>query len=163
MILYDLGARLGEAISHFDLSKYSKVVGYEANPDVTGVPAGYTEWVPAAAWTHDGTISFVVGSDLSDCSGVEGYNCVYSRQITSRTIEVPCVDFPKVVSENGPCDIKMDVEGAEWVLLPALIPFAKLITNLYIEWHPGEKGNQQTASDLSSVFKKEGVTIHPWF
>jgi hypothetical protein len=163
MILYDLGARFGEAGSRLNFSNYSKVVGYEANPDITSVPAGYTEWVQAAAWTYDGVINFLAGSDYSDCSGVEGYNCVYSRPITSRLIEIPCVDFPKVVSENGPCDIKMDVEGAEWVLLPALIPLASLIKNLYIEWHHGDKGNPETAEDLTAKLKAGGVTVHQWF
>lgn len=163
MILYDLGARTGEALSLLDTSKYSKIIGYEANPEIKDIPPGYTEWVKAAAWTHDGTVKFISGDGLSDCSGIEGYNCIYSRSISSRVNEIPCVDFPKVVSENGLCDVKIDIEGAEWVLVPALIPLASLIKNLYIEWHHGDKGNPETAEDLTAKLKAGGVTVHQWF
>lgn len=164
MILYDLGARLGEALPHFTLSSYSKIIGYEANPDIKDIPPGYTEWVGSAAWIYDGTITYVVGDNLSDCSGVDSYNCLYARpNVFSRKVEVPCVDFPKVVSENGICDIKMDVEGAEWVLIPALLPHSNLIKNLYVEWHFSESGNPATAQEFSDKLKAGGTSVHLWF
>lgn len=76
-----------------------------------------------AAWIEDGEARFSDG-DL----GV-------LREDGELTVE--CFDFAVWLEKNGPCAVKMDIEGAEYSLLAHLARTGahKQMSYLFVEWH----------------------------
>lgn len=110
-----------EMLAGFDPAEESRVYTFE---DTTVVI------VQAAAWTHDGSVPF--GGE-----GLRGHVGGRFGELTSRIVE--CIDLARYVLELTDDDVilKMDAEGSEYVLLPALIAQdADLeLRLLWIEWH----------------------------
>lgn len=119
--------------------KPDKLIGYDPNvfPE-SGEPIrfeapGRADLVlnNAAAWLHNGTVRFVG-------SGLSGY-------VTDKLVgrEVPCIDLCELVANlEGEIILKMDAEGSEYHLLPALIEdgLDEKIKLLWVEWHCLECG-----------------------
>lgn len=88
-------------------------------------------------------------------------------------VTVPMVNLNKVLTEMTiPGDwvmVKMDIEGAEWDILPclAISPAASLIDRMFIEFHPAEQGlvgTDQTTIDLAQqMLRLRGVDIPNYF
>ena len=165
MTLFDLGARHGEAYEQLKrdglLEGVTRIVGIEANPEITTVPEHYDEWIRAAAWVKEGWADFCAGANYSVSSGLAGNNCLESkdRQTMHR---VWTIDFPALVAREKRCDIKMDVETAEWEILPALYPYAGKIRRLFIEWHFNLGHAQMEAERIEEQFRQAGVEVLPW-
>lgn len=109
-------------LAGFDPAEESRVYTFE-DTDTTVVI------VQAAAWTHDGKVTF-------EGDGLRGHVTGLGTRLAR---QVECVDLARYVLELTDDDVilKMDAEGAEYVLLPALIAQdADLALRLvWIEWH----------------------------
>ncbi|HZZ19625.1 MAG TPA: FkbM family methyltransferase [Opitutaceae bacterium] len=113
----------------------SRIVCFEANPANLGMLreqlallANRVELVPEAVQTRTGTIRFSgagVGGGVSDSAP------------EASSVEVKCIDLPGWVTAAAPSSLvlKMDVEGAELELLPALVALLPRRTVLYLETH----------------------------
>jgi len=163
--LFDLGARHGEAYQQLKrdgmLDGVTRIVGIEANPEITTVPEHYDEWIRAAAWTKEGWADFCAGAGWSVSSGLAGHNCLESDD-KQKMLTVWTIDFPALVAREERCDIKMDVETAEWEILPALYPYAGKIRRLFIEWHFNLGHSQAEAERIEEQFRQAGVEVLPW-
>lgn len=111
----------------FDPSEESRVYTYEDTETTVVI-------VQAAAWTHDGEVTF-------EGEGLRGHVTGIGTRLAR---SVRCIDLARYVLELADDDVilKMDAEGAEYVLLPALIDHdADLELRLaWIEWHCPECG-----------------------
>lgn len=93
----------------------------------------------AAAWTYDGTVGFTV-------EGLRGHVSNVGQQF-------PCVDLARVIAAVAEDDsdvvLKLDAEGAEYVLLPFLRDRGvdRLLKLAWVEWHCPECGTGWFADD----------------
>lgn len=133
----------------------------------------------AAMWTHDGTVPFERAATSSSAFPDD-----------DRLERVSCVDVVRVVRElleknGGGLVVKMDAEGGEYVLLPALLEAGLVprIALLWVEWHcptcrrgsgdgRGHRDNCAAMRDgldvpervveLSDAVIEAGCEVHPW-
>ncbi len=137
MIVVDLGCQPHEASSLpylADTYKPSLIYGFDPWPDldtsvteVNGVPVSLHKM---AAWTYDGEIGFNQNGDASE---------VLPQPILWPM--VPCFDLAAWLDRLGAqVLLKMDVEGAEYTLLPHLenTGAIRFVDALLVEWHDHE-------------------------
>jgi len=139
--IIDAGANVGTATRRFRRRHPSAdIVCLEADPAIATVLrrnlAAFgddrTTVIAQAAWVHDGYVTFAAhGAD-------EG-------RVANRGGEVPCVDLARLCA-SGPVDLlKLDVEGAEHVLIQhlehtgVLQNVARLICEVHAWGSPGEQ------------------------
>lgn len=137
-VVIDVGcaARAGEESVHKLIERFHPrlLIGY----DPGARDAEYT-WhgtdvmiFAAAAWTRSGSVKFVEqGND-----GIESFVAV-SGDFKGRTNWVPCTDLAVLLRQHDKVVLKMDVEGAEYELIPHLIETGAIerVRLLLIEWH----------------------------
>jgi FkbM family methyltransferase len=101
---------------------------------------------PTAVSTTDGTASFSGGG----CGG-------RLSAATPESIVVPVIDLCRLISELKAerLLLKLDIEGEEATLLPALMPVLPKQCAIFFEWHQGIEAYQRAVSLLSA----HGFTI----
>lgn len=104
------------------------------------------EVVPAAVSDFDGRAQFSAGCS---CSGA-------IRQVTVSSSEdgsVPVINLRKLIAEKKPHQLllKMDIEGGEDVLLPAILPLLPRKTVLFFETHDGDASWKRHSKSLMNV------------
>lgn len=101
---------------------------------------------PAVAWTRETNLSFYISHFKEASSLSEQLALTFSRpEVNSRVsrVTVPAVNLANVLrscvqrAKGGPIIVKLDVEAAEYDLLPRLLITGALCrcTFLLIEWH----------------------------
>ena len=95
---------------------------------------------PCAVSTMDGTASFSGGG----CGGRLGTP-------SAESIVVPVTDLCRLISELKAerLLLKLDIEGEEATLLPALLPVLPKQCAIFFEWHQGSEEYQRAVSQLS--------------
>lgn len=96
-----------------------------------------------------------------------------ARRSGYQVANAPTVNLNRLLKENVRLEdhvvVKMDIEGAEWDILPCLArsPAANLVDVLYVEKHPhtwGLEGNaDQSWQDAMQRLQKRGVRIPRYF
>lgn len=104
-----------------------------------------------AVSTRDGRQSFRGGG----CGGR-----LVDEMNDSLSVRVTVTDLRRVITQSASQRLllKLDVEGEESTLLPAIIPILPLQCALFFEWHHGESGfqsAQQLLSDASFVVERK--------
>ena len=96
---------------------------------------------PSAVSTTDGTASFSGGG----CGGRLGAP-------TAESIVVPVTDLRRLISELKAerLLLKLDIEGEEATLLPALLPVLPKQCAIFFEWHQGSEEYQRAVSLLNA-------------
>ncbi len=109
-----------------------------------------------AAWTHDVGVGLSVngncthvGADTSSGSWDEALSFDLAKWVRA-------LPFAKIV-------LKLDVEGAEYVLLPYLIEqdLMDRFSRVLVEWHKGKLANGYE-SDVASIVKQISCPIEEW-
>jgi hypothetical protein len=104
-----------------------------------------------AAWTYDGEIAL----DLQA-------NCTHVDAGMDKT---PCFDLARWLLELPKAEIvmKLDVEGAEYVLLPHLIETGAIrrVNRLLVEWHVGRYANG-LQSDRRAIMRGIDCPVEEW-
>ena len=101
---------------------------------------------PAVAWTRATNLTFYLSNFKEASSLSEQLALTFSRpevNTHARSVTVPAVDLARVLrncvqrARGGPIIVKLDVEAAEYDLLPRLLITGALCrcTFLLIEWH----------------------------
>ncbi len=190
-VLFDLGAHYGEGLRKLrtllSLDDTWEIHAFEPNPhcDTTkhlaelGLRAAVHR---QAVWIRDGQVAFCA-QDRRRCvspaptEGSSEYDGWGSRiaEITScapgltDSIEVPCLDFSRLLAERGPDDyivVKMDVEGAEFAILRRLVEQGTIrrIRQLYVEWHHRQLAaeSESTRDQLEGQVRDAGVDVVRW-
>ena len=149
----DLGAHIGETVRQFAMNNPGYML-FAVEPDtalfsrITDVAREIKQpvcLIGAAAWIHDGVISFYQSGRKSASTIMLGKSERVDKgwpEIDySKSTEVPCFDFSKwIAGFIRPSDnliVKMDIEGSEYPILKKMIDdqTLSLIKKLFCEWH----------------------------
>jgi FkbM family methyltransferase len=149
----DVGTNTGEALVKFASSHPDfELFAIEPNPELlqeikrkaASIKRDVTI-VPAAAWSHDGTMQFYQSERHESGTVMFGKQTYEERGWPaidySRSTEVPCFDFSHWIFANfddhARLVVKMDIEGAEYAVLEKMLADGTLsrVNRLYCEWH----------------------------
>jgi len=194
-VFIDLGAANGNTLRDFVANKYGPVQNcpsgqweaslVEANPrfdaPLKQAEASYPGMVHAfnshAAYMCEAQTTFYLdttsvehnywGSSMSD-------NHVDVQKSGKQAVTVPTVNVLKLLYETTiPGDwviLKMDIEGAEWDVLPCLAQatsVVSLVDQLFVEKHPQDWGNAGTTQPqldaALAALRAKGVDIPSWY
>lgn len=193
-IFIDLGAANGNSFNDFLNNKYGPVANcpsgqweatlVEANPrfdsNINNLAATYPGTVHSeashAAYMCEGQTSFYLDT-VNHGQNYWGSSMSANHPDTQKSghtkVTVPTVNVNRMVYETTiPADyviLKMDIEGAEWDVLPCLAqaPGSSLIDRLLVEIHPGSWGNIGTTQhDLDvakATLRTKGVDVPDYF
>ena len=142
----DGGGHRGESVrlfrGHYPKAEEFSIISFEPNvlmhddfKDLTNI-----ELRNEAIWIQDGNITFYNAGLWTISSSLHRENKYIINKNAS--VNVPCIDFSKWVNERFTLDdyviLKLDIEGSEYEVLQKMIDDGsiKLISKLYIEWHP---------------------------
>ncbi len=126
--------------------------GFEVQPDLHAqaqaalqtYTQGQVEFVHAAAATHDGTIPIAIEGKADGHHVFDGTTTVAALvrdKAHARRVDVPAIDLATFLEQRTGADasivIKMDIEGAEYDLLPRLLtaPVRSRIDLVLCEFH----------------------------
>jgi len=133
-VILDCGANIGISVLNYRRRHpMASITAFEPDPfaakalrrNLSVNRAGDVRVVEAAVWTEAGTGPFFV-------EGADGGRMQSGE--TGSTITVECVDLKDFLS--GPVDlIKMDIEGAEFKVIPHIADRLSLVGNLVVECH----------------------------
>jgi len=143
-IFIDCGFYAGGALSYFKLTpEYSDdfiYYGFDPVVNMEKMRKIYPNVIldNKALWVNDGEINFYTSSRKAGKANGVYHN---RRAGTENNLKVKCMDFSKWLSNNFDVNdyivVKLDVEGAEYDILPKMIndKSIDLIDILYLEWH----------------------------
>lgn len=167
----DVGANDG-AWSHHMLRKcheaaplkHVELIMFEPQPQFLGsLSKLVSRWgathVPAAAWTSDTNLTFYIQQDSRSSSVHARGGGGVGRSKDRRTI--PAIDFTKFflkrITAGSLVFVKLDVEGAEYELLPRMLSSGIFcsITHFHIEWHL----SSVRGYDSKGAYSKENTSL----
>lgn len=148
----DCGGNLGlSAIFFRQQYPSARVTVFEPDPAIADICAhnlaafGYqddVELVRKAVWTHDTTLHF-------DAKGAAAGRVVAGN---AATVEVPATALRPYLEREAVVDmVKIDIEGAEHAVLPAIADQLHKVANLFVEYHSFEGQSQHLASLLQII------------
>jgi FkbM family methyltransferase len=155
--ILDLGANIGLSVLRFELRHPgARIVALEPDPaifahlerNVHGNGFGDVELVNRAAWNAAGTVSF-------RADGADGGRVAPGAGGGS---EVQALDLAAFLAERRFDAIKMDIEGAEAVVLPACRDALASVRFLAVEYH-SVAGRPQALHELLRVFESCGFRV----
>jgi FkbM family methyltransferase len=196
-IFVDLGAANGNTFEDFKNNRYGDVKNcaygtgdyeaflVEANPRfeaplkaIEKSNAKVHAFASTAAYMCEATTSFYLDTVNKD-QNYWGSSLSTNHQDTKKSglqkVTVPTANLMKILYENTiPGDyviVKMDIEGAEWDILPCLAnaPIAHNIDRLYLEQHPadwaatGPGKSESVIPDAKAKLTSKGVDIPQYF
>lgn len=170
-IFIDCGFYAGGSLEHFKLTpEYSPDFIYYGFDPMLNIEQAREKWKNItldnkAVWIKDDEIDFYT----SDRHQGRANGISHNKRASKEGIrKVKCIDFSKWLGNNFDADdyiiLKMDVEGAEYELLPRLIKDStiNLVDIIYLEWHAGRMGDvryQRAKVIADELKKKEGLVI----
>jgi FkbM family methyltransferase len=141
------------------------VIAYEPNPDNASFIQhqisrnnAHIAFHQVAVSTESKKLNFVAIN--SHGGRLEGHGTDGAQSHTAPVYEVKVIDFCAALKDIGPESLllKMDIEGEERNLLPALVPVLPKRTAIFFETHAGEAGWRQAERLLlSNGFQVENI------
>jgi FkbM family methyltransferase len=158
--ILDLGANIGLSVLFFRASHpQAAITAVEADPaifrrlerNLSANAIGGVELMNRAAWTGAGRIRF-------HPDGADGGRAVAGGP-AGDTIEVETLDLPALLASRPFDVVKMDVEGAEAVVIPACREGLTRARYLAIEYH-STAGEPQALAEILAVLRDAGFRVH---
>ena len=155
--ILDLGANIGLSVLFFKLLyPRARITAVEADPDIfrdlghnlsnNGVED--VELVNAAVWSSSGSVRFK--TDGADGGHVDPGDD--NGQV------IPAIEVQKLFTD-GPIDLlKMDIEGAEEVVLPACASLLGQVRYVFVEYH-SRVGCPQRLDEITGILRTAGFRI----
>lgn len=181
-IFLDCGTHYGEGLTNFidtykmdstweiysfEPNKYLWKQHYENNP------YNNINYINKAIYINDNNITFNIAYPNTDASSIFGNHIgdyLYEK------VETQCLDLSKFIIENFSKEdfiiVKMDIEGAEYVVLRKMIEDGSLqyINELYVEFHSHKDENaivengetKKSTYELIDNINKLGIKFTHW-
>jgi len=131
--------------------EYEHILMFEPNEQMVHMDAPEkVTWIRAAAWTKTETKRFWVDDKGYSSSLLEYKTTRGTRSEWADSYEVVCTDLAEWLPHAGKCDMCMDIEGAEYDVLPHLLDnysCLKDLQHIKIEWHGNRIGMSQFEAD----------------
>jgi FkbM family methyltransferase len=158
--ILDLGANIGMSLIWFKENyPHSSILAFEADPKIFSYLKLNTFDLSnviiknEAVWSEDSTLNFY--SDGGDAGRVSN-----NVDFQEKTVSVPAKDIKSILKEHGPFDfIKMDIEGAESIVVPECKGMLGSVKFFFCEYH-SIKSDKQDLDAIISFFKEEGFRVH---
>lgn len=156
--ILDLGANIGLSVLFFkSIYPQSKIWAFEADKKIFNYLQqnihgnGYTdvELINKAVWYENTTLSFFSeGADGGRiASGDEG------------NIEIEAINISEILSNRDFDFVKIDIEGAEEIILPKCQNLLSRVKFLFIEYH-SRISHKQSLDRILNVLSDAGFRIH---
>jgi FkbM family methyltransferase len=159
-VIYDCGANVGTSVLYFHQHyPQSKIYAFEADPDIAAVLQENVERnllehvkvIPQAVWKDGQGVRFQ--RDQAD-GGL-----ITNKESESVSV-VPSVRLSALLQQEKMVDLlKMDIEGAEFDVIPDCQPVLHKVRYLYLECHAW-KGSTQKLGMLLDVLTKAGFKYY---
>jgi FkbM family methyltransferase len=156
-LIFDLGANIGCTMAHFAcLYPGATIVGVEMDKSNTDLcKANVAPWgdrclvVEGAIWYEDGEVKYEHGEGIED-----GYSVSVAPGLSERTVTAQAFSLNSLVdrfARDRKVDfMKMDIEGAEKLVLSRNTEWAASVNAIKVELH-GEYTIDQCIADLSAL------------
>lgn len=157
--IIDVGANIGLSVIFFKmLYPNSKIIAFEADPYIFKFLEknihgnGFTDviLVNKAAWFEDSIIKF--SSDKADGGKI-------SNNQNDNLIAIDAVDISPYLEVKNIDFLKIDIEGAEEVVLPACKKYLPNVKHLFVEYH-SSIDQKQFLDKIISIISDSGFRIH---
>lgn len=146
--ILDLGANIGLSVLYFkSLHPKARITAFEADPaiyaclhqNVHGNGFADVELLNKAVWDSNGTLSFQAEGGDGGRIAAEG---------EGRMVEVEAIDIRDHLAEHSYDFLKMDIEGAEHAVFPAIKDYLPAFKFVFLEYHSTPNQPQALASML---------------
>jgi FkbM family methyltransferase len=157
--ILDLGANIGLSVLFFKrLYPMAQITAFEADPKIfeslkKNVHGnGYTdvELINKAAWHENTLLRFRSEGADGGRAAVDG---------DENLIEVEAIDIAQFIKNERFDFLKMDIEGAEEVVLPACKDFLSGIKFVFVEYH-SKVNKKQSLKQVVCILADAGFRIH---
>lgn len=161
-VIVDVGANVGVSVLyHCRMLDDPEIHAFEADPTIFAklernvhrhAPRARVHLHHAAAYVSNGSVRFArEGADGGQVDGSGG---------VGETVEVPSVDLLEVLNRLPRIDLlKIDIEGAESLVVPHCAPAFGRIERIFIEVH-SSPGQEQALPRLLSLLQQAGFRLH---
>lgn len=156
-IIIDIGSNTGLSILYFkNLYPNAKIVAYEADNRIFTYlkknvgELDNVELINMAVWDKNTILQF-------DSEGADGGRI--TDEGTHKKIEVVAVDAKTILDKYDRIDfLKIDIEGAERIVLPRISDLLYKVNTLFIEYH-SERDKAQCLPEILQIIKQSGFRI----
>ena len=161
-VIFDVGSNIGMSIVYFKkIFPSSIITGFEPEPNACdflkkniasrNLPADSITIHECAAWIHDDGV--LLDRSGSDSSGVA------AGSTTNQRIEVKSLQLKKIIEDVDHIDfLKMDIEGAEQLVLKDCAESLSKVRKLFVEYH-SFPGKSQDLDEVLKILKTAGFRI----
>lgn len=161
LTILDFGANIGMSVLYFYESyPNANIYGFEADPRIFGYLEkniasfsrndGRIKLYNKAVWTEETELTF--SSDGSDGGRISDKAAAKTR--------VQAVDVRKIMEEHDHIDfLKIDIEGSERNVVPALGDYFKKVDKLFLEYH-SEADKPQCLSQIIGILNDAGYRLY---
>jgi FkbM family methyltransferase len=156
--ILDLGANIGLSVLFFkSIYPASHITAFEPDPyiyryltyNISSNKYNDVELINKAAWNENAVLEF--HPDKADSGRI--------AQGSPGHIQVNAIDIAGYLRNHHVDFLKMDIEGAEEVVLPACKEYLGSINYLFVEYH-SQVGKKQTLDDIIHVMTESGFRVH---
>lgn len=159
-VIIDCGANMGLSLLFFSVN-YPSAKIYAFEPDTSVLECleknietyqmHNVELIKKAVWNKNETLEFFTDKGM----GGRLANS-YSDQVPTK---VEAIRLREFISDKNIDILKMDIEGAEYVVIKDCEPILKQIDNIFIEYHSMEN-EEQKLDELLLILKRNGFRYH---
>lgn len=151
-VILDCGANIGISVLRYKmLFPGAQITAFEPDPGIADVlrrnldrnGAHDVQLIEGAVWIRHGEMSFF-------CEGADGSRLVSKGSRYRSNIKVKTVDFNDYISREIDL-IKMDIEGAEFDVIPHIADRLRLVRNMIVECHLRDSEPDRVASLLGAL------------
>jgi len=156
--ILDLGANIGLSVLFFKMIyPNAKITAFEADPhifrylknNVHGNGYADVELVNKAAWNENCVLKF-------HSEGADGGRVAETGD--GKLIEIEAIDIREVLKSHQFDFLKMDIEGAEDIVVPACKGYLSGVQYIFLEYH-AKAGQKQRLAEIFSVLAEDGFRV----